>query len=78
MPDLRGKICIHRHIGGEICIHRHIIGHVPPMAERIIIEPLTVTADGIYTADNGRAYSPVTVTIEQGVYAQLLEETWDS
>ena len=45
-------------------------------SEKITVEALTVTSDGIYTAETGKAYSPVTVDVEQSIYGKLLTETW--
>ena len=47
-------------------------------SEQITVEALNVTTDGTYTAETGKAYSPVTVSVENGVYAELLAETWGS
>lgn len=45
-------------------------------SEKITVEALTVTADGTYTAETGKAYSPVIVSVEESIYGELLTETW--
>lgn len=38
----------------------------PPSPGDVLVLPLTVTANGTYTAPSGRAYSPVVVNVPQG------------
>lgn len=47
-------------------------------AAPIIVVPIEFTADGTYEAPIGKAYSPVTVSVEPTVYEDLLEDTWGS
>jgi len=42
----------------------------------ITIETLNVSADGTYNAGVGKAYNPVIVNVEDGVYAELLTKNW--
>lgn len=42
----------------------------------ITIETLNVSADGTYNAGIGKAYNPVVVKVEDGIYSELLNRTW--
>ena len=42
------------------------ISAIPTGGEDITVEPLSVTANGTYTAPTGKAYSPVTVNVPTG------------
>lgn len=36
------------------------------MSQPVIVEPLSVTQNGIYIAPTGKAYSPITVNVQTG------------
>ena len=50
--------------------------HVAPS---ITVEPITITENGVTTAPEGKAYSPITVNVPaSGVTEPYIEETYDS
>ena len=50
-----------------------------PVAPSITVEPITITENGVTTAPEGKAYSPITVNVPaSGVTEPYIEETYDS
>ena len=50
-----------------------------PVAPSVTVEPITITENGVTTAPEGKAYSPVTVNVPaSGVTEPYIEETYDS
>ena len=50
-----------------------------PVAPSITVEPITITENGVTTAPEGKAYSPITVNVPaSGVTEPYIEETYDN